>query len=111
MSLLAMLFWVMLGIGAILLAVYNKQFLALWGMKPQSELFVSPRWQRSAHLIEKLGRLLLLVMGGGFLLNGVGELVLPTAVVGFLSGTILLAAGLLLLLLAVTVLRSWKRGL
>ena len=52
---------------AILLALWNKSLLRLIGLKPLSELFTTPRFQRSARITKRLGRLLLMIFGIGFL--------------------------------------------
>lgn len=74
------IFPILMGCLAIVLALLARQFLSLIGLKPRSEVFTNPRFQRSAKITEDLVRLFLLVVGVGFLVQGVGPLFLPDAV-------------------------------
>ena len=74
------IFPILMGCLAIVLALLNRQILSLIGLKPRSEGFTNPRFQHAAKITENLVRLFLLVVGAGFLVQGVGPLVLPDAV-------------------------------
>jgi hypothetical protein len=73
----------------ILLALLNKQLLRFIGLKPLSEVFTTPRFQRSAKITEKLGRLSMVVLGVGFLVQGVGTQFLSSEVTYTVSITLL----------------------
>jgi hypothetical protein len=66
-----------LGVSCIPLALLNKQLLRLIGLRPLSEVFTTPRFQRSARITEKLGLLFLVIFGIGLLFQGVGTSLLP----------------------------------
>ena len=90
------IFPLFIGSLAILFALLNRQLLRFIGLKPLSEVFTTPRFQRSAKITEKLGRLFLLVFGVGSLVQGVGPLFLPNkAILGVAIATV----GLIVLIL------------
>jgi hypothetical protein len=93
---------------AILLALLNKQLLRFIGLKPSSEVFTSPRFQRSAKITEKLGRLFLVVFGVGFLVQGVGPLVLPNEATLAVAIATVGLSGLIVLAMFGVVLANWK---
>ena len=74
------IFPILMGCLAIVLALLARPLLRLVGLKPRSEVFTNPRFQRAAKITENLVRLFLLVVGAGFLVRGVGPLFLPDAV-------------------------------
>jgi hypothetical protein len=93
---------------AILLALLNKQLLRFIGLKPLSEVFMTPHFQRSAMITEKLGRLFLVVFGVGFLIQGAGPQFLSGEVTYAISLAILGLAGLIVLAMFGVVLAHWK---
>ena len=102
------IFPLFIGSLAILFALLNRQLLRFIGLKPLSEVFTTPRFQRSARITEKLGRLFLLVFGVGFLVQGVGPLFLPNkAILGVAIATVGLIVLILLAMFGV-VLANWK---
>jgi hypothetical protein len=92
----------------ILLALLNKQLLGWIGIKPMSEIFTNPKFQRSAKITEKLGQLLFIFLGAGFLVQGLGNQFLSVEVIYIISITILGLSGLLLLAGVGVVLSNWK---
>ena len=105
------LFPIFLGSLAILLAGFNRQLLHLIGLKPPSEVFTTPRFQRSARITKGLGRLFLLVFGLGFITQGVGGLLgqyLSIEAAYTVSIAMLGLAGLILLVMFVVVFANWK---
>jgi len=78
------------------------------GLKPLSEVFTTPHFQRSAKITEKLGRLFLVVFGVGFLVQGVGTQFLSSAVTYTVSITVLGLLGLIILAIFIVVLANWK---
>jgi hypothetical protein len=103
-----MIFLSSIGILIILLALLNKQLLRWIGIKPMSEVFTNPNFQRSARITEKLGRLFLVVFGAGFLVQGVGTQFLSSAVTYAVSITVLGLSGLIILAMFIVVLANWK---
>jgi hypothetical protein len=106
-----LLFPLFLGSLAILLAVFDRRLLHLIGLKPPSEVYTTPRFQRSAKITEGLGRLFLLVFGLGFLFQGAGGLFgqfLSSETAYSVSIAILGLAGLILLVMFGVVLANWK---
>ena len=92
----------------ILLAILNKQLLRWMGIKPMSELFTNPNFQRSAKITEKLGQLLFIFLGAGFLVQGLGKKFLSGELTFTVSITILGLSGLLILAGVGVVLANWK---
>jgi hypothetical protein len=103
-----MIFLSFIGFLFILLALLNKQLLRWIGIKPMSEVFTNPNFQRSAKITEKLGQLFLVVFGVGFLVQGVGPRFLSSEVTYTVSLTILGLSGLIILAMFIVVLANWK---
>ena len=102
------IFPLLMGSLAILLALFNRQLLRFIGIRPPSEVFTTPRLQRSAKITEKLGQLFLVVFGLGFLFQGVGPRFLSSEVFYIISISILGLSGLIILAAVVVVLVNWK---
>jgi hypothetical protein len=92
----------------ILLALLNRQLLRFIGLKPLSEVFTTPRFQRSAKITEKLGQLFLVVFGVGFLVQGVGPLFLPNEATLAVAIATAGLSGLIVLAMIGVVLANWK---
>ena len=105
---LIMIFFSFIGVLLVLLALLNKQLLRWIGIKPMSEVFTTPNFQRSAKITEKLGRLLFVLLGAGFLVQGVGTLFLSSGVTYTVSITLLGLSGLIILAMFGVVLANWK---
>jgi hypothetical protein len=104
------IFPLLMGSLAILLALFNRPLLRFIRIKPMSEVFTTPRLQRSARITEKLGLLFLVVFGVGFLVQGVGPRFLSSEATYIASLTILGLVGLIILAAVVVVLANWKAG-
>ena len=105
---LIMIFLSSIGFLIILLALLNKQLLRWMGIKPMSEVFTNPNFQRSAKITEKLGRLFLVVFGVGFLVQGIGTQFLSSEVTYIVSITVSVLSGLIILAMLIVVLANWK---
>jgi hypothetical protein len=103
-----MIFLSFIGILFILLALLNKQLLRWIGIKPMSEIFTTPNFQRSARITEKLGRLFLVVFGVGYIVQGVGPQFLSSEVTYIVSITVSGLSGLIILAMFIVVLAHWK---
>jgi hypothetical protein len=103
-----MIFLSFIGFLIILLALLNKQLLHWMGIKPMSEVFTNPNFQRSARITEKLGRLFLVVFGVGYLVQGVGTQFLSSELTYIVSITVLGLSGLIILAMFIVVLANWK---
>jgi hypothetical protein len=103
-----MIFFSFIGFLFILLALLNKQLLRWMGIKPMSEVFTNPNFQRSAKLTEKLGRLFLAVFGVGFLVQGIGAQFLSIEGIYTVSIIVAGASGLILLVMFGVTLANWK---
>ena len=97
-----------IGFLIILLALLNKRLLRLIKIRPMSEVFTNPKFQRSAKITEKLGQLFLVVFGISFLVQGVGAQFLSSEVTYTASVTILGASGLIILAMFIVVLANWS---
>jgi hypothetical protein len=104
----ATIFFSFIGVLLILLAVFNKPLLLWMGIKPRSEVFTNPKFQRSAKVTEKVGQLVLIFLGAGFLVQGVGSQFLSGKVIYIVSITLLGLSGLLILAGVGMVLANWK---
>ena len=91
------IFPLFVGCLAISLALFERQLLRFIGLKPRREAFTNPRFQRSAKITEDLGRLFLLVIGAGFLVQGVGPLFLPNNLTRFVMIISVVLSGLIVL--------------
>jgi hypothetical protein len=103
-----MIFLSSIGFLIILLALLNKKLLRWMGMKPMSEVFTNPRFQRSAKITEKLGQIFLVVFGVSFLVQGVGSQFLSSEVIYTVAITVLGLSGLIILAMFIVVLANWK---
>jgi hypothetical protein len=97
-----------IGILIILLALLNKQLLRWMKIRPMSEVFTNPNFQRSAKITEKLGQLFLVVFGISFLVQGVGTQFLSSELTYTVSMIVLGASGLIILAMFIVVLANWK---
>jgi len=103
-----MILFSIIGVLLILLALLNKQLLSRIGIKPMSEVFTNPNFQRSAKITEKLGQLFFAILGVGFLIQGIGSLFLSSKVTYVISITIMGLSGLIILAAFIVVLANWK---
>jgi hypothetical protein len=102
------IFPTLLGVLCILLALLNQQLLRWIGLRPLSEVFTTPRFQRSARITEKLGRLFLVIFGIGLLFQGVGPGLLPGGVSYLISIVVLGLSALILLTMIGVILANRK---
>ncbi|MDZ7362290.1 MAG: hypothetical protein ONB46_16455 [candidate division KSB1 bacterium] len=77
------------------MALLDKQLPRLLDLKPLSEVFTNPRFQKSARITGTLGRVFLAIFGIGFLVQGVGHLFFSSKVTNVVS---LIASGLSVLI-------------
>jgi len=99
--------WLILGAVMILMGIFNRQMLRLFGYKPASEIMVSPNLKRSSKIVEQIGRWLLITLGVSFVVFGLG-VVLPARISYLISFFLIgLSTVMLLAMIAIT-LASWK---
>ena len=106
--LLVTIFLSIIGFLIILLGVFNQQLLRLIKMKPMSEVFTNPKFQRSAKITGILGQLFLVVFGISFLVQGVGAQFLSSQATYVVSLIVLGTSGLIILAMFIVVLANWK---
>jgi hypothetical protein len=97
-----------IGILIILLSLLNKQLLRWMKIRPMSEVFTNPNFQRSAKITEKLGQLFVVVFGLSFLVQGVGTQLLSSELTYTVSMIVLGVSGLIILAMFIVVLANWK---
>ncbi len=97
-----------LGLFFLLLAVLQQRLLRRIGLKPLSEVFTNPGFQRSARLTETLGRLFLGALGGASLIQAAGTQFLSNPAVEIASVVLAGLAGAILLGVFGVVLYYWK---
>ena len=102
------IFPLLMGSLAILLALFNRQLLRFIKIKPLSEVFTNPRFQRSAKITEKLAQLFLVVFGISFLVQGIGPRFLSSEATYIVSIIVLGLSGLIILAAVGVVLANWK---
>lgn len=107
-DLLVTIFLSIIGFLIILVALFNRQLLRLIKMKPMSEIFTNPKFQRSAKITERLGQLFLLIFGLSFLVQGIGTQFLSIQATYTVSVIFVGASGLLILAMFIVVLVNWK---
>jgi hypothetical protein len=92
----------------ILLGLFNRQFTRFIGLRPQSELFTTPRFKRSARITERLGSLFLVIMGIFFLNEGIGPQILSIQISYYISLVVLAFCVITLLAVLVVNLAHWN---
>jgi hypothetical protein len=100
-------FWIVLGAVTILVGIFNRQALQRLGIRPISEVMITPNLKHSTRLIEQIGRWLLITLGTSFLVLGLGE-ALPTELSQTISFSLLGLSGLMLLAMVAITLANWK---
>jgi hypothetical protein len=92
----------------ILLGLLNRQFMCFIGLRPQSELYTTPRYKRSARIAERLGSLFSVIMGIFFLNEGIGPQILSIQTCYYVSLVVLAFCALTLLAVLVVHLAYWN---
>jgi len=105
---LLLIFLSSIGFLFILLALLNKPLLRWMGMKPMSEVFTNPKFQRSAKITGKLAQLFLVVFGLSFLVQGVGTQFLSSEGTYKISMIVAGLSRLIILVMIIVVLAHWK---
>lgn len=101
-------FQLIIGSLAILAAIFNRPLFRLMGLKPLSEVYTTPRFQQSARLTDRLGRLLLAVIGIAFLIQGVGAQFLSGEAIKNIAIALGALSGLIIVMMVAVVLRNWR---
>ena len=102
-------FWLILGGIMILAGIFNKQLLHAFSLKPLSEVFTTPRLKHSSRWIEQAGQWFVIVLGIGFLVQGLGA-ALPDEVAHTLSLVLLGVSALLLLAIFGIAMVNWTKS-
>jgi hypothetical protein len=97
-----------IGILIILLALFNKQLLRWIKIRPPSEVFINPKFQRSAKITEKLGQVFLAVFGLSLLVQGAGPQFFSSEVTYTVSVIVSWTSGLILLTMFIVVFANWR---
>ena len=105
---LIMIIYSVIGILIILLALFNKQLLRWIKMRPMSEMFTNPKFQRSAKITEIFAQVFLVLFGISFLFQGIGARFLSGETTYTVSVIILGMSGLIVLTMFIVVLANWK---
>jgi len=100
-------FWLILGIVTILMGIFNRQILRLLGFKPVSEVFTTPNLKHSLKIIEQISRWLVIILGAGFLVQGLGGK-LPNDIGYKISFLLLGLSALMLLAIIGITIANWK---
>ena len=100
-------FWLILGIVTILMGIFNRQLLQLLGYKPMSEVFTVANLKHSSRIIEQLSQWLLIILGIGFLVQGLGG-TLSRDIVSKISFSLFGLSALILLAIIGITIANWK---
>ena len=100
-------FWLILGIVTILMGIFNRQLLQLLGYKLMSEVFTAANLKHSSRIIEQLSRWLLIILGIGFLVQGLGGTLSKDIVYKISFSLFGLSALILLAIIGITI-ANWK---
>ena len=100
-------FWFILGIVTILMGIFNRQLLQLLGYKPMSEVFTAANLKHSSMIIEQLSRWLVIILGIGFLVQGLGG-TLSRDIVSKISFSLFGLSALMLLAIIGITIANWK---
>jgi len=100
-------FWLIFGTVIILVGIFNRQILRLLGLKPTSEIFITPNLKHSSKIIEQIGQWLVIVLGVSFLVQGLGG-TLPNDVGYKISLSLFGLSGLMLLAIIAITIANWK---
>lgn len=100
-------FWLIVGVIAVLMGIFNTRMMQFLGLKPMSEVFTTPNLKRSSRLIERIGRWLVITLGLSFLVQGLGAAV-PAGIGQVISTFLLGLSGLLLIAMFGIAIANWK---
>jgi hypothetical protein len=101
-------FPLVVGVLAIVLAVWHRQAQRLLGIKPAEALFTNPRFQRSARVTGVLSRVFLLLVGLGFLIQAAGPRFLSVEVTYSITLVVVSLIGMLVVAMVGVTLVHWK---
>jgi hypothetical protein len=96
------------GILVVLLAVFQRPVMRFLRMRPPSELYTIPRLQRSARITEKISRVMMVLLGVTFIIQGGGPQFLAPETVFALCVALISLVGLLILGMLGVMLVHWK---
>lgn len=99
--------WILLGTVTILAGIFSKQILQRLGVRPASEVMITPNLKHSTRSIEQIGRWLTITLGTSFLVLGLGE-ALPNDLSYKISFLLLGISGLMLLTIIGITLMNWR---
>jgi hypothetical protein len=91
----------------ILMGIFSKQLLRLLGLKPISEVIVTPNLKHSSKTIEQIGQWLVIALGMSFLVLGLGA-ALPNNISYRIIFSLLGLSGLMLLAIIGITIANWK---
>jgi membrane associated rhomboid family serine protease len=101
-------FFVLLGLLMIGIGLLSPQLNRWVGMRERSSVFTEPRFQRTARTTEKVSRIVGILLGVGFLMQGVGSRFLTSEVASTVSLVALGLAGLGILIMFGVVMANWR---
>jgi hypothetical protein len=101
-------FPVIIGSLAILLALLSSQLSRAIGLKPLSQVFSTPQFQHSAAITETLGRIVLGLLGIGFLVQGLGPRFLSARATLSISLVVLALCGATVVAIVGVTLAHWN---
>lgn len=99
--------WILLGTVTILAGIFSRQILQRLGVRPASEVMITPNLKHSTRSIEQIGRWLTITLGTSFLVLGLGE-ALPNDLSYKISFLLLGISGLMLLTIIGITLMNWR---
>jgi hypothetical protein len=101
-------FFVLLGVVMIGIGLFSRQLNRWVGLREQSSVFTEPRFRRSARTTENVGRIITILLGIGFLMQGVGGRFLASEITSTVSLLALGLAGVGILIMFGVVIANWQ---
>jgi hypothetical protein len=101
-------FFVLLGVVMIGIGLFSPQLNRWVGLRERSSAFTEPRFQRSARTTENVGRIIEILLGIGFFMQGVGGRLLASEIASTVSLLVLGLAGVGILILFGVVIANWR---
>jgi hypothetical protein len=101
-------FFVLLGVVMIGIGLLSPQLNRWVGLRERSSAFTEPRFQRSARTTENASRIIAILLGIGFLMQGVGGKFLASEITSAVSLLVLGLAGVGVLIMFGVIIANWR---
>ena len=100
--------WAIFGLFTLGLGLFLPKLNQFTNTPSPEEKFIVPKFKRTAELNGRISRAILILLGLGMLINGIGALLLPPALVTIIAYTLLALAVLGILLMIIITTGNWR---